>query len=138
MVAKIYTDLEKINLNKLLEKFRQYGIDFCIAGEIIYIHYSNYRNNNPLSISYIMKELNIKNFYCKEIVKEPCLRDGNFIHQWCYEKLEKDTEEKINFEQQESLQNMMNSINKCRELLKYNIEKEGGADGREAQTRETP
>lgn len=129
MVAKIYTDLEKINLNKLYEKFRNHDIDFCIAKEVIYIHYSNYRDNNPVSISYIMKELNIKNFYCKEITEKPDFYDGNFIHQWCYEKIEEDMEEKINFEKQEVLQDMMNSINKCRELLNNNNKKEETEDG---------
>lgn len=124
MVARIYMDLEQVDLNVLFEKFHSNNIDFCLANEVVYIHYSNYRNNNPVSISYIMKELNIDNFYYKEIKEKPDFHDGNFIHQWCYEKIEQDIEEKLNIEEQEALKQMMDSIEKCKKLLKNKSNKE--------------
>ena len=114
MVYKIMVDYRKIDLDGLFNKFKTLGADICFSDGLIYIHFLD---NKPLSVSDIMKEENINNYYLEQIIEKPKTGENNLIDRWVYEKLEEDIEYSINLNYQDRLQTMLDNIIAIKKLL---------------------
>ena len=96
MIGKLVVDYEEVSLGDLLEFLTEKGVECCVDGDSIYLYYNE--DHRRLSISNIMKDKKIQNYFFKELTSPPTHTPTNYVQTWLLEKFNQ--QEYLRFEEQ--------------------------------------
>ena len=132
MIGKLVVDYEEASLGNLLKLLTDKDVECCVDGDNIYLYYNE--NHRRLSISNIMKEKKIQNYFFKELTSPPTRTPTNYVQTWLLEKFNE--QERLRFEEQHQaeLKKAQENIQKAMEEYKQLYTKYINQQNKEAQS----
>lgn len=138
MGFKIFLDIQKVKLGKLLEGLGKIGDVIYVNNEImVWLEEGKTRK----SLVYLLKKLGVKEYFLREITEENVESEKDFAFAWSREHLNDTTIKEFEKKKQPELKQMLENIEKATELFNERIEeykklakKEGVTDGQRKES----
>ena len=112
MGFKIYLDVANCDLGNLIEKLRKIG-DIIFVNNSLYIWLVDGKDKK--SLSSLIKRQGVVEFFLQEITEDNVDKENGFAFAWA-------REHPFEAKKQPELQQMLDNINKAREMLEERIE----------------
>ena len=119
MGFKIYLDVANCDLGNLIEKLRKIG-DIIFVNNSLYIWLVDGKDKK--SLSSLIKRQGVTEFFLQEITEDNVDKENGFAFAWAREHLNKKAVASFEAKKQPELQQMLDNINKAREMLEERIE----------------
>ena len=119
MGFKIYLDVANCDLGNLIEKLRKIG-DIIFVNNSLYIWLIDGKDKK--SLSSLIKRQGVTEFFLQEITEDNVDKENGFAFAWARERLNKKMVASFEAKKQPELQQMLDNINKAREMLEERIE----------------
>lgn len=119
MGFKIYLDVANCDLGNLIEKLRKIG-DIIFVNNSLYIWLVDGKDKK--SLSSLIKRQGVAEFFLQEITEDNVDKENGFAFAWAREHLNKKAIASFETKKQPELQQMLDNINKAREMLEERIE----------------
>lgn len=119
MGFKIYLDVANCDLGNLIEKLRKIG-DIIFVNNSLYIWLIDGKDKK--SLSSLIKRQGVTEFFLQEITEDNVDKENGFAFAWAREHLNKKAVAAFEAKKQPELQQMLDNINKAREMLEERIE----------------
>lgn len=119
MGFKIYLDVANCDLGNLIEKLRKIG-DIIFVNNSLYIWLVDGKDKK--SLSSLIKRQGVTEFFLQEITEDNVDKENGFAFAWARERLNKKAVASFEAKKQPELQQMLDNINKAREMLEERIE----------------
>ena len=119
MGFKIYLDVANCDLGNLIEKLRKIG-DIIFVNNSLYIWLVDGKDKK--SLSSLIKRQGVTEFFLQEITEDNVDKENGFAFAWAREHLNKKVVAAFEAKKQPELQQMLDNINKAREMLEERIE----------------
>lgn len=119
MGFKIYLDVANCDLGNLIEKLRKIG-DIIFVNNSLYIWLVDGKDKK--SLSSLIKRQGVTEFFLQEITEDNVDKENGFAFAWAREHLNKKAVAAFEAKKQPELQQMLDNINKAREMLEERIE----------------
>lgn len=119
MGFKIYLDVANCDLGNLIEKLRKIG-DIIFVNNSLYIWLIDGKDKK--SLSSLIKRQGVAEFFLQEITEDNVDKENGFAFAWAREHLNKKAVAAFEAKKQPELQQMLDNINKAREMLEERIE----------------
>lgn len=119
MGFKIYLDVANCDLGNLIEKLRKIG-DIIFVNNSLYIWLIDGKDKK--SLSSLIKRQGVTEFFLQEITEDNVDKESGFAFAWAREHLNKKAVSVFEAKKQPELQQMLDNINKAREMLEERIE----------------
>lgn len=119
MGFKIYLDVANCDLGNLIEKLRKIG-DIIFVNNSLYIWLIDGKDKK--SLSSLIKRQGVTEFFLQEITEDNVDKENGFAFAWAREHLNKKAVAAFEAKKQPELQQMLDNINKAREILEERIE----------------
>lgn len=119
MGFKIYLDVANCDLGNLIEKLRKIG-DIIFVNNSLYIWLIDGKDKK--SLSSLIKRQGVSEFFLQEITEDNVDKESGFAFAWAREHLNKKAVSAFEAKKQPELQQMLDNINKAKEMLEERIE----------------